>query len=174
MTVRCQQHFLFLSQTCHGFESDFPCFDSDIPCLESDLCIFRYSSSHFSNESFPLFKSVLLIFRVRTSHFLGSILFTFRFSCQSFSFFRVSPLHFFKSVLLIFRVRTSNFFWVSPFHFSKWFLLIFEWDFPNFLGQFIPLIQVSPSYISSQTFPFFGSVLPTFPSQTIPFWSQTF
>ena len=134
MTVRCQQHFLFLSQTCHVFESDFPCFDSDIPCLESDLSIFRYSSSHFSNESFPLFKSVLLIFRVRTSHFLGSVLFTFRFSCQSFALFQVSPSHFPSQ------------------------------KFQFFLGQSFPFFQVSPAHFRVRLSQFFGSVYPTYPS----------
>lgn len=124
MAVRCQQNLLFSSQTCRDFESDFPCFDSDIPCLESDLSSFRYSSSHFSNESFPLFKSVLLIFRVRTSHFLGSVLFTFRFSCQSFALFQVSPSHFPSQIFPFIRVDPSRFPLISPAHFFQSHLLI--------------------------------------------------
>ena len=97
--------------------------------------------------------------------------------CQQDLLFSSQTFPFFGSVHRTFPVSAS--------HFS-------ESDLPIFLGQSFPLFQVSPSHFSSQSFPFFpvspsnfsklvlfifqvspshffGSVIPTFPSQTFPF-----
>ena len=100
MAVRCQQDLLFLSQTCHVFESDLPCFDFDLPCLKSDLPIFRVSPSHFPNQSSPLFQ-------FRPSYFFWSFLPTL--FQVSLLIFRVRPpSHLLHSVLRILSVLCSD------------------------------------------------------------------
>ena len=93
------------------------------------------------DSDLPCLESDIPIFRVNPSHFSSHsfLLSQVRPSSQTFPFFRVSPFQFSKSVILIFRLTPSYFY-----------------------GSVLTVFQVSASHSSSQTFPFFGSLLLTF------------
>ena len=169
-----------------------PCFDTDFLCFDSVLSLFWLRPSMFRVEwDFPIsrvspsqfFGSVLLIFWVRPSQFFRAVFPTLL--VQSFSFlkpglliFWVSPSHLSKSVLPIFQVRPSHFFWVSPSHFLKtviffiFYLIFWASPFHYFFRerQSLPFLG-SPLHFFHSVFPFFWvSGLPTFSSQTFPFF----
>ena len=118
--------FFFSSQTCRIFESDLPCFGSGFPFLQLDFPIFRFSPSHFSNQSF-------LLFPVSPSHF----------SSKTLTFFWASTSRFSKSVLLIFQVRPYRFLGsVLPIFSSQTFsLYLANFYYFEFIVQFVGLIK---------------------------------
>ena len=127
-----------------------------------------FKSFHFLSETFPVFQgspshyfgSVLLIFKARPSHFLG----------QSFPPFQVSPSHFSSQTFSLFLGQSFPLFKDS--HFFNFLSHFLSQSFPLFFSgaSVTPIFgQPSPFFPFSLSL-FWVSGLPTFSSQTFPFF----